>query len=88
MADPPGFFGKVLPGATYLLVDDVVTSGGSLLQLAAHIQSHGGTVAGAITLATVKGGPEAAGQRRYHRSGEEEAWAVGSRVSWSLRVRI
>ena len=56
MADPPGFFGKVLPGATYLLVDDVVTSGGSLLQLAAHIQSHGGTVAGAITLATVKGG--------------------------------
>ena len=56
LADPPRFFGRVRPGATYVLVDDVVTTGGSLLQLAAHIQAHGGKVSGAIALATVKGG--------------------------------
>ena len=52
MSDPPRFYGRVEPGARYVLVDYKVTTGGSLLQLAAHIHSHGGKVVGAIAIET------------------------------------
>ncbi len=47
---PPRFDGPVEKNGRYVLVDDVTTMGGTLAELAHHIQSHGGQVAGVITL--------------------------------------
>jgi adenine/guanine phosphoribosyltransferase-like PRPP-binding protein len=44
------FDGPVLKGARYVLVDDVMTMGGTLAELAHHIQSSGGAVAGVVVL--------------------------------------
>lgn len=44
------FDGPVKAGAEYVLVDDVTTMGGTLAELADHIQAQGGKVAGVITL--------------------------------------
>ncbi len=46
----PQFDGSVMAGARYVLVDDVTTLGGTLAELAHHIQSGGGEVVGVITL--------------------------------------
>jgi hypothetical protein len=46
----PAFDGKVEAGKYYVLVDDVAVLGGSLAELANHIRSQGGEVAGVVTL--------------------------------------
>ena len=45
------FDGQVVAGASYVLVDDVMTMGGTLAELAHHIKSNGGAVAGIMVLA-------------------------------------
>ena len=78
MVSRPVFDGPVEAGRRYVLVDDVVTSGSTLLELASHIEANGGTVAGAITLAASRGGtiltvhPETL-QRLRQRHGDQEA---------------
>lgn len=47
----PLFGGPVKPGGRYVLVDDVSTMGGTLAEMAHHIQANGGQVIGTITLA-------------------------------------
>ena len=47
----PAFDGPVVPGRRYVLVDDVVTSGSTLLELAAYIHARGGKVVGAASFA-------------------------------------
>ncbi|MGH8240966.1 MAG: hypothetical protein ACREXP_28660, partial [Steroidobacteraceae bacterium] len=47
----PEFDGPVVPGQTYLLVDDVLTQGGTFAALASHIEQNGGRVVGAFALA-------------------------------------
>jgi predicted amidophosphoribosyltransferase len=51
LISPVRFDGPVESGARYVLVDDVVTSGGTLAALADYIQARGGKVAGLVTLA-------------------------------------
>jgi hypothetical protein len=46
----PIFDGEVQPGKNYVLVDDVSVMGGTLAELANHIQSNGGLVSGIVTL--------------------------------------
>ena len=50
MSRAPVFSGSVIPGATYLLVDDFIGQGGTLANLRGHIVSGGGLVSGAVTL--------------------------------------
>lgn len=50
MASRPDFEGIVIPGADYVLVDDVTTMGGTLAELASYIQERDGNVAGAVVL--------------------------------------
>jgi hypothetical protein len=45
------FAGEVVQGGKYVLVDDVTVLGGTLTELANHIQANGGTVVGVVTLA-------------------------------------
>jgi N12 class adenine-specific DNA methylase/DNA repair protein RadC len=47
----PEFDGLVVRGAKYILVDDVVTMGGTLAELRAHIETHGGQVVHMTSLA-------------------------------------
>ncbi len=47
----PIFTGPVTAGSRYVLVDDVSTMGGTLAEMANHIRSNGGEVAGVIVLA-------------------------------------
>jgi adenine/guanine phosphoribosyltransferase-like PRPP-binding protein len=51
MLSRPTFAGSVQPGVTYVLVDDVVTSGGTFAELAGYIQENGGKVIGTVVLA-------------------------------------
>lgn len=44
------FDGSVRKGANYVLIDDVITMGGTLAELAHYIQSGGGAVAGIVVL--------------------------------------
>jgi len=46
----PVFAGTVQPGGRYVLIDDVVTMGGTYAELANHIQENGGEVVGIICL--------------------------------------
>lgn len=46
----PQFAGSVRKGGRYVLVDDVTVMGGTLAELANHIQTNGGVVAGIVTL--------------------------------------
>ncbi len=57
MIAPATFNGPVVPGARYVLVDDVSTMGSTLAALAHHIQSGGGKVVGAVTLANAGRAP-------------------------------
>lgn len=50
MISRPTFEGEVQSGGRYVLVDDVTTAGGTLAEMANHIQAHGGTVIGVVTL--------------------------------------
>ena len=44
------FDGHVRPGVRYILVDDVMTMGGTLAELACYVQCGGGVVAGVVVL--------------------------------------
>jgi hypothetical protein len=48
----PEFDGPVTPGQEYILVDDVATTGATLQALREYLESHGGKVVDATTLAT------------------------------------
>lgn len=50
MATRPDFEGIVVPGADYVLVDDVTTMGGTLAELGNYIQQRDGNVVGAVVL--------------------------------------
>jgi hypothetical protein len=54
MAHRPSFDGAVIPGQTYIIVDDVVTMGGTLGELRAHLESQGGKVGAITTLAAAQ----------------------------------
>jgi hypothetical protein len=47
----PEFLGRVEPRAKYVLVDDVITLGGTLAELASYVQSNGGVVQDVFVLA-------------------------------------
>lgn len=51
MLNTPLFEGEVIKGATYVIVDDVVSSGNTLASMKGHIEHNGGKVKGIITLA-------------------------------------
>ncbi len=46
----PEFLGQVVPGAHYVLIDDVTNLGGTLAELANYIQMYGGVVHSAFVL--------------------------------------
>ena len=50
MASRATFEGQVIPGARYVLVDDVTSLGGTLAELSNFIQCHGGQVQDALVL--------------------------------------
>ncbi len=50
LLNPPVFDGPVQAGATYVLVDDTLTQGGTFAALASHINDGGGKVAAAVAL--------------------------------------
>jgi adenine/guanine phosphoribosyltransferase-like PRPP-binding protein len=73
------FEGEVVAGRAYLLVDDVVTQGGTLADLRAHIEAKGGRVVGATALqasgANARLAPDAALLAKLRaKSGEAETW--------------
>lgn len=75
-----GFKGEIAKGRNYLIVDDVVTQGGTLADLKGYIETHGGNVVGVSTLS---GKPHSAklpirkatlGQLRKQAGKELETW--------------
>ncbi|MEO8124617.1 MAG: phosphoribosyltransferase, partial [Burkholderiales bacterium] len=50
LANPALFAGTVVPGTSYLLLDDFVGQGGTLANLKGHIEAKGGKVVGAVVL--------------------------------------
>jgi hypothetical protein len=56
MLSPATFSGKVEEGGRYVLVDDVVTSGATLANLADFIQANGAQVVGIVTLSNMTRG--------------------------------
>ncbi|MDA1005143.1 MAG: phosphoribosyltransferase, partial [Verrucomicrobia bacterium] len=56
MASRPKFNGAVQTGRDYIIVDDVVTQGGSISELRAYIEENGGHVVAASTLAAAQFG--------------------------------
>ncbi len=58
MAARAQFVGHVLPGAEYVLVDDVTSLGGTLAELANYIQVYGGIVKGVVVLVNAGRNPE------------------------------
>ena len=78
MVNRPTFAGTVEQGRRYVLVDDVVTSGSTLMELAAFIEANGGSVVGAVTLAAGRGSTRLKAsaqtlQRLRERHGDREA---------------
>lgn len=51
LVNDPEFYGKVKPGQDYLIVDDVLTMGGTLASLRSFIESNGGHVIATTVLA-------------------------------------
>jgi len=47
---PAEFEGEVVPNGRYVIVDDVMTLGGTVADLASYIQVHGGSIVGIVTL--------------------------------------
>ena len=54
MAFRPKFDGPVIPGRKYILVDDVITMGGTLSELRQHIETNGGKVVDIATLGAAR----------------------------------
>lgn len=72
---------RTLPGATVLLLDDVLTTGASLAASASAVRAAGGRVAGALTLASTPA-PGGAGAARTDSSGTSGARVRRSGVDW------
>ncbi|QOI07936.1 phosphoribosyltransferase [Pseudomonas savastanoi] len=51
----PNFQGTVVPGRSYIVVDDTMTMGGTIAELRGYIMSNGGRVAGAAVMAAREG---------------------------------
>jgi orotate phosphoribosyltransferase-like protein len=51
----PEFTGKVEPGRTYIGVDDMYSSGGTMASLRSYITQNGGKFAGVLSLASIDG---------------------------------
>lgn len=64
----PLFEGPVEEGARYVLVDDVVTRGGTMAELADHIRASGGEVVGMVALAKSGGSANLAPQPAHLRA--------------------
>lgn len=58
MAARAQFVGRVVPGAEYVLVDDVTNLGGTLAELANYIQLHSGIVKGVVVLVNAGRDPQ------------------------------
>lgn len=69
----PRFVGDVIPGAPYILADDVVTSGGTLAALRTHILQGGGVVIAATSLS--------------HKDGTHQKFAIRPETLSSLGVK-
>jgi len=65
MASRAQFVGRVLPGAEYVLVDDVTSLGGTLAELANYIQVYGGIVKGVVVLVNAGRNPELAPKAKF-----------------------
>jgi len=65
MASLAQFVGRVLPGAEYVLVDDVTSLGGTLAELANYIQVYGGIVKGVVVLVNAGRNPELAPKAKF-----------------------
>lgn len=72
-----GFDGPVVPGERYVLVDDISTLGGTIAELAEHIQRRGGTVERVVLLAS--GTDALAPTAKQIRSIEEDGYAEALR---------
>lgn len=55
LAFMPEFEGDVLPGQSYLMIDDTLTMGGTFAALHGHIKSRGGAVCGAMAMTAHEG---------------------------------
>ena len=53
--NPPEFMGKVEPGRSYILVDDMITTGSTLAALHSYIRSNGGHVLTSVCMASGTG---------------------------------
>lgn len=56
LLSPVKFTGNVVPGRKYVLVDDVITTGGTLRNLKNYIESKGGSVSGVVALTNASRG--------------------------------
>lgn len=51
----PGFSGKIIKGKNYIIIDDIITQGGTVSALRKHIITHGGSVVAVVALASSAG---------------------------------
>lgn len=67
MAARAQFFGKVTPGAEYVLVDDVTNLGGTLAELSNYIQVQGGVVRDVVVLVNAGRNPALVPEKKFVR---------------------
>ena len=67
MAARAQFFGKVTPGAEYVLVDDVTNLGGTLAELSNYIQVLGGVVRDVVVLVNAGRNPALVPEKKFVR---------------------
>lgn len=67
MAARAQFVGKVMPGAEYVLVDDVTNLGGTLAELSNYIQVYGGVVSDVLVLVNAGRNPALVPQNKFVR---------------------
>jgi hypothetical protein len=61
----PKFAGNIQKGTAYILVDDVITSGGTIAELRKFVLHHGGTVVAVVALAFAIGSHAVAPAKRF-----------------------
>ena len=71
MAARAQFEGRVIPGAEYVLVDDVTSLGGTLAELSNYIESFGGVVKDVVVLVNAGRDPALVPVKKYVRLIEE-----------------
>lgn len=72
----PGFYGPVHRGRNYLIVDDVLTMGGTVADLRSHIERKGGRVVGTVVLAHTPTAAESRFLRPLRSGGEVTSLAI------------